>query len=228
MKRILVILAGLLAAAPLFSQEFSPRETWPFVYEEFLPGAVRMPDGSFVQEGRYNIAVTDGSLLYVDDGGVIMRPDMTRVYTAKVGEDVYVNVLGKMYKVLSESDGGAVLLGVEIDVEKRNSVSIGYGISSSTASSQGLLNVRSFDPKGKKLEQTALDKYQGEVLPVKNIMYFRIGSSLIPANRQDVLNFPGVDRKQASAFFKQEKIKWKDLASLEKVLLFIHEQLEQK
>lgn len=228
MRKTVISLFCALIALPVLSQGFEPRETWPFIYEEFLSGEVRSLDGSFVQEGRYNITVSDGSLLYVDNGGTIMRPDMTRIYKAAVGEDVYVNVLGKMYKVLSESENGAVLQCTEINVEKRNAVNIGYGISSSTASAQNLVNVQGFDTIGKKLVLTEQDKYRGEVLPVKQTVYFRIGTLLIPANRQEVLNVPGVDRKQAGAFFKQEKIKWKDVASLEKVLAFIYEQLEQK
>ena len=124
-KPITILLFGFLALSQAFSQEYKPRETWPFIYEEFKEGAARMRSGDLVSEAPFNVAVHDGSLMYVDGEGIIMRADMSRVYTAKVGDDIYVNVLGKMYKVLSELDLGNVVSGVEIDQEQQGKVSIG-------------------------------------------------------------------------------------------------------
>ena len=98
-KPITILLFGFLALSQAFSQEYKPRETWPFIYEEFKEGAARMRSGDLVSEAPFNVAVHDGSLMYVDGEGIIMRADMSRVYTAKVGDDIYVNVLGKIAKV---------------------------------------------------------------------------------------------------------------------------------
>lgn len=229
MKNLLPVLLGVLMMLPAYSQEYEPRETWPFLYESFQPGAARTRDGALITEARFNVAVHDGSLMFVDKDDVIMRTDMARVFTAKVGEDVFLNVGGRMYKVLSELDCGTILLGSEIDVDKQNTVNIGYGISSSTASAQGvaLLMDGRFDAANKSLQQTELDKFRGEVLPVKETIYLRIGLDLIPASRQEVLNLPGMDKKAANNFFKQEKIKWRETASLEKLLVFVYEQLNK-
>lgn len=229
MKKNLLILLGVLMVLPVFSQGYEPRDTWPFIYEDFLPGAVRSLDGTLVSEGEYNVAVHDGTLMYVGEDDVIMRPEMSRVYTARIGEDVYLNVMGRMYRILSELDCGVILLGAGIDVDKQNSVKIGYGISSSTASAYGLTNMMDgrFDVSGKKIQQSELDKMRGEILPVKQTTYLKIGLDLIPASRQEILNLPGIDRKTANAFFKQEKIKWQETASLEKVLVFVNEQLNK-
>ena len=165
--------------------------------------------------------------MYVDGEGIIMRADMSKVYTAKVGDDVYVNVLGRMYRVLSELDLGNIVSGVEIDQEQQGKVSIGYGISSSTASAQGvsLLMDGRFFQGNRSLQQTSLDKYNGSVLPVKEVLYLMLGDRLIPATRQEILNVPGVDKKAAADFIKKEKIKWKDPASLEKLVIFVSSQL---
>lgn len=226
-KSITILLFGLLALCQAFSQEYKPRETWPFIYEEFQDGAARMRSGDLVSEAPFNVAVHDGSLMYVDSEGIIMRADMSKVYSAKVGDDVYVNVLGRMYKVLSELDRGNIVSGVEIDRDQQGKVSIGYGISSSTASAQGvsLLMDGRFFQDNRSLQQTSLDKYSGNVLPVKEVLYLMLGDRLIPATRQEILNVPGVDKKAATAFMKQEKIKWKDTASLEKLLVFVSSQL---
>lgn len=227
-KPITILLFGFLALSQAFSQEYKPRETWPFIYEEFKEGAARMRSGDLVSEAPFNVAVHDGSLMYVDGEGIIMRADMSRVYTAKVGDDIYVNVLGKMYKVLSELDLGNVVSGVEIDQDQQGKVSIGYGISSSTASAQGvsLLMDGRFFQDNRSLQQTSLDKYNGNVLPVKEVLYLMLGDRLIPATRQEILNVPGVDKKAAADFIKKEKIKWKDPASLEKLIIFVSSQLD--
>ena len=82
-----------------------------------------------------------------------------------------------------------------------------------------------FFQDNRSLQQTSLDKYNGNVLPVKEVLYLMLGDRLIPATRQEILNVPGVDKKAATAFMKQEKIKWKDTASLEKLLVFVSSQL---
>lgn len=229
MKKFLFVLLMAMKLFPAFSQDYSPRETWPFLYESFQPGAARTLDGALVTESRFNVAVHDGTLMYIDESDIIMRADMGRIYTAKVGDDVFLNVGGRMYKVLSELDCGAIVLGSEIDVDKQKTVKIGYGISSSTASAQGvsLLMDGRFDAINKSLQQTELDKFRGEVLPVKETVYLRIGLDLIPATRQEILNLPGIDKKAATAFFKQEKIKWRETASLEKLLVFVNEQMNK-
>lgn len=210
---------------PAYSQSFSPRETWPFLYEEFMSGATRTKDGVLVIESRFNITAHDGALLYIGKDEKIMKADMSRVYTAKLGDDVFLNVSGKMYKLLSETEYGAVLKGVEIDFEEQSKVSIGYGINSSTASAQGLaiLMYGRFDTLGKNLQQTENEKNTGDILPLRENYFLFFEGRLIPAKKQEILDMPGIDKKATKAFFKQEKIRWKDTASLEKVLVFLSE-----
>ena len=217
------------ALSALAQDGFVPRDTWPFLYDNFQAGAVRTLDGQLIENGNFNISVADGALYYIGGDGVIMKSDMSRVYTAGLGEGVYVNYQGRMYQVLSELDCGNVLLGKEIDVDQQNKASIGYGISSSTASVQGLtINMAGrFDLTNKSIQQIEQNKPEGKVLPIKETTYLQIGIRMIPASRQEVLGVPGVDKKAANAFFKQEKIKWKETASLEKVLVFLKSQLTQ-
>ena len=229
MKRISILTILLLFTLGAMAQgTYTPRVTWPFIYQDFLDGATRTRDGGLITEAKFNIAVHDGSLMYVGEDEVIMKPDMTKVYTARIGkDDVYVNVLGRMYKVLSELDCGSVLLGTEVDQEKMNKVNIGYGISSSTASTQGISLVMdgSFESNIHNLMKEREDKYRGDPLPVKQVYYLYDGTRLIPASKQEILNTPGIDKKTANSFFKQEKIKWKETASLEKLLIFVVSQL---
>lgn len=227
MKRIILLAAAAFAfITPLFAApEFEPRETWPYIYEEFLPGAVRTSDGKLIEEGIYNICLIDGALHYISDGKV-MKADLNSVFTAKVGDDVYVKVWGKMYKVLAESEYGAVLSGMEIDMEALDKVDVGYGVSVSSASKHGL-NVMALDSGGninilnETIQNVEDNKNKGKVLPLVETTYLFFQNRLIKANRSEVLDIPGVDKKEAANFIKKEKIKWKKTDSLLKVLEFL-------
>ena len=229
MKRFIFAFAGLLVAFPLLAQDFKPRATWPFLYENFQPGASRSLDGTLTSDALFNVAVEDGALMYIGKDETIMRADMSRVYTVRIGDDSFVNAMGRLYKVLSEQEDGSVVLGTTLDVDELNKVNIGYGISSSTASAQSMANTLAgrFDIGGTKVAQSEQDKLSGKVLPVKETFYFRIGMQLIPATKSELINTLGLDKKAANAFFKQEKVKWRDPASLEKVLSFVAQQLKQ-
>lgn len=224
MKRILCLLFCVALSCPVFSQTYRPRETWPFLYEDFMDGSARTRSGALVTEARFNIALQNSALLFIGNDGVIMKADMGQIHTARLGEDVFLNVAGHMYQLLSELDCGAVLMGTEINVEEQSKVSIGYGISSSTASVQNMaiLEDGRFDTTGKNYLQAERDKNSGEILPIKKYYYLYHQGILTPATKDGVLDLPGVDKKEAKAFFKQEKIKWKDVSSLEKVLVYIN------
>ena len=66
-----------------------------------------------------------------------MLADMNSIYTVKIGDDVYVNVMGRLYKVMSELDKGLVLMQESLDEDKLNKVDIGYGVSSAAGSAVG-------------------------------------------------------------------------------------------
>ena len=86
MKKILT-LALFLVSFWMQAQNFQPRETWPFLYEQFMDGAARTRSGSLVTEARFNIGLQNSALLYIGKDGVIMKADMGSIYTARLGED---------------------------------------------------------------------------------------------------------------------------------------------
>lgn len=211
-----------------WAHAYEPRETWPFLYEEFREGTTRTRSGDLVSGAMFNITVTDSKLLYIKDD-TIMLADMGSVYTVGIGDDVYLNVLGQLYKVVSELDKGIVLMRNALNVDEFNKVKIGYGVSSSTGSADGLqvsLDGR-FDFVNMSVQQSRHDKDSGPVLPMKETLYLYVGSSLIPATQNTVTTWPGVDRKEARDFIKQEKIKWKQTESLEKVIIFLDSQFNK-
>ena len=102
MRRIALTLALLaMSICAVYAQKYQPKDTWPYLYEDFQDGVVRTRTGALVTEAKLNICVADGALHYIKDG-TIMKIDMNTVYTAKVGSDVFVNMGSRMYQVLAE------------------------------------------------------------------------------------------------------------------------------
>lgn len=209
------------------AQDYEPREGWPFVFDNFRSGTTRTRDGGLVMDALLNISVTDGSLFFIDNDRLIMQADMSKVYTVKTGDDVYVNLSGKLYKLLSELDKGYVVSRMEVDVDKYSKVDIGYGVSSASASAMNLtilMDGRSNLIK-KNIDESNANKYSSPVIPTKESRFLWVGGNLIPASRNAIVNYPGVDKKKAQEFIKQEKIRWKDTISLEKLVIFLAKQL---
>lgn len=225
-KLILACALALCSFCILQAQRYEPRERWPFIYEDFQKGAARTRAGALVTEAPLNISVIDGSLLYVDDNNKIMQADISKIYTVKIGEDVYVNIVGKLYRLLSELDLGLVLLETAVDANELSKVDIGYGVSSASASAMNvtiLLDGRS-NVINTNIEQTSMEKYSSNVLPVKETRYLFVKGRMVPATKGNLLSFDGIDKKAAQAFIKQEKIKWKETESLEKLIIFLDNQ----
>ncbi|MBR5043267.1 MAG: hypothetical protein IKX67_08530 [Bacteroidales bacterium] len=228
MKRTILLLSAILVSATAVCQQYSPRETWPFLYEHFHKGCTRTMDDTLISESLFNITAKDGKLVYLGQGNIIMVPNMSRVYAARIENDVYANIGGRMYLVLSETEDGMVVLWMDVDEDALNKSDIGYG-KSSVASTQKLstLAIDGGSMTNRSLDSFTNDKYSGKELPMKSTYYLYVNNQLVRATKGDVMKVSGVDGKAAKEFFKQEKIKWKDVASLEKVLEFISSQIKE-
>jgi len=222
MKRFLSCIIALSAAIALSAQnyDYQPRESWPYLLEEFTTGQVRTPGGMNLSEGVYNISVVNGKLHFVK-AGKIMEADMLQVQLLKLGEELYVNRLGKMYKCLHEEKGGNYLLQyTTVNLDKLAKTDIGYGISSATASSQQLSSMLSTQTNMDFSTAISLSK-DGPVLPLTKTNYFLLGTKEVPCTKKAFMELPGIDKANAKAFLKTEKINWRDTESLVKVLRYI-------
>ena len=224
MKKAALILSCLLAfAISLGAQnyDFKPRETWPYLLEEFTSGAVHTPGGVNLTEGWYNVSVVDGKLHYVNDGR-IMVADMHQIQYVRIGETLYVNRFGTLEQVVAEDGNCALLRSALVDMDRLAKSDIGYGVSSAVASTQNLNNLGLAGATvSMELEAAIANSKVGSVLPLRSRYDFLLGARQIEATRSEVLALPGIDQAAAKAFFKQEKINWKKPESLAKVLEYL-------
>lgn len=223
MKRSSLLLFALavsiLAAAQ--NSNYKPRETWPYLLEEFTSGGVHTSGGSNLNDGWYNISVVDGKLHYIQDGK-IMAADMRQVQYARIGEEMYVNRLGRMAKVLAQEGNCALLRSALVDMDRLNKSDIGYGVSSATASTQNVNNLGvSGATVSMELEAAIAGSKTGNVLPLRVRYEFLLGTRQIEATKAAVFALPGIDKEAAKNYFKQEKINWNKPESLAKVLKYL-------
>ena len=224
MKRFISFILAITAitAASAQNYDYKPRESWPFLLEHFTAGQVRTPGGNVLQEGMYNISVVDGKLHFIN-AGKIMAADMRQVQIVRIEDDIYVNRLGKMMKCIWEENGGKyLLLYTEVNMDKLAKTDIGYGISSATASSQKL-NGLFGSQINVDLSTAIAQSLDGPVLPLTKTYCFLFGAREVPCEKNEFLALPGIDKAQAKAFLKEEKIKWHEPESLVKVLRYIVE-----
>ena len=233
MKKILLLTFVLsFMTIPLFAQKYEPRDTWPFVYENFTDGSLYSSTGDVLLSARMNVSVLNQKLYYLK-GETVMEADMVRLYAAKISsgpaEDLYVNVGAKMYRVLAESDGGAALQADILDVERYNKASIGYGVTSYTASTQNVSGLAMESAAGVNINQAQASKEGGDPLPVLEKKYILYGRGrIVPALKREVMDIPDLDKQAAKAFFKENKIKWNQAASLTQVADFLTNNLEHE
>ena len=241
MKRLFLSLCAAFACLGALAQYqqpgsaslYKPLSTWPFRFEEFQEGVVRTVKGNLLEYSSLNVSVIDGKLMYINKG-TIMQADMLNVYTAQVGTEIYINIYGKLHRVLQEVEKGAIVDLTSVDMEEMGKTNIGYGISSSTASMRnttlaglGVDAATGVNGDSVPLSQAEQQKHNGSVLPLRQDTYFYVYRILVPATKRDVINAPGVNKADAKAFFKTTKVKWNNPATLVPVVDFLYEQFDK-
>lgn len=220
MKNLVTIVA--LAVLPLFSvraEDYAPTSTWPYVYEDFTGGELVFRDGQ-KRAGSFNVVLTDSKLHFID-GDMVQEARMFEVAEVSIGEDVYVNLGGKLFKLLSKSDKSIVVEGFEIDYAKLNSSEGAYGSSTTSVSAQSLSSLEGIGGSRTNMNHMALknSKEEGKSLPLIVKKYIVIDGVPVFASKRDVLAF--AERKgckaEVSSFVKSNRIKWKSTTSLQQL-----------
>lgn len=231
MKSIKIFFAviALAFASNSFAQErFKPLSTWPYIYEDFQPGKIRLMKGSLINYDQLNINVTTNKIHYIKNN-TIMVVDMSSFIAASIGDDVYVNYAGRIYQVVRETENGDVLLDFEFDADEMAKTSIGYGKSSvastmnvSTSALEGSSAGDAGSLVNKSISTLAKDKMSGDRLPVKEKLYIRVDGRMIRALKGEVLSADGLDKNKMKDYFKANKVDFKSLDDLAKLIEYIH------
>lgn len=221
---IVTAVLALCISAALSAQEYHPRESWPYLMENFESGVVTNYGGEVSADGYFNVSVIDGKLHFVKDG-VIMVANMNQLQAVRIGEKVFVNRMGRLKEVIAEELGGLfVLKEVSVDEDELAKTDVGFGMRSAVASTQKVNTLGVGGTTVNLALETAISAAkEGAELPLKEKYYFLIKSREYPADKNSFLSMEGIDKVSAKAFLKNEKIKWHKAESLGKVLKYMAE-----
>jgi len=220
MKRLLLIISMALVTVTGALAQFTPTTMWPYVYEDFSEGMIFYRDGT-ANKAQVNIHLNAGELQFLK-GDVIMTRALDDVDFVVVNNEKFVPANGQMMKVLSENLDSRtfVLSSVLADLDALYSGTGAYG---SNANTQSVKNQTSVELGGimvnshaKLLEEKKNDS--GSLLSTKEKMFIKVDETDSPAFQSDVENaFSLKGNGDWKSFLKQEKIKWRKPADLQKV-----------
>ncbi len=225
MKKLLFSIIAMLMAVAASAQKDSPTTSWPYLYPDFMEGELEVR--TKITKALVNIHLNLGALHYVEDGK-IKESSTIGITKLVIGEDVFRNVGGKMMKMLAEAEYGFVVEETRANYTAVVKKDGAYGTTAlnSTTTKSFLYNENVLNGyNGYLMTDVYKDlhamKDQSEKLPVLKNRYLVIGLDQIKADRQNVLDIEGLDKKAFKAFLKAEKIKWDDPQDLVKVIDFI-------
>ena len=225
MKKLLFSIIAILMAVAASAQKDSPTTSWPYLYPDFMEGELEVR--TKITKALVNIHLNLGALHYVEDGK-IKESSTIGITKLVIGEDVFRNVGGKMMKMLAEAEEGFVVEETRANYTAVVKKDGAYGTTAlnSTTTKSFLYNENVLNGyNGYLMTDVYKDlhamKDQSETLPVLKNRYLVIGLDQIKADRQNVLDIEGLDKKAFKAFLKAEKIKWDDPQDLVKVIDFI-------
>ena len=227
MKKLLLLLVGLLSVVGMSAQNDEPTANWPYLYPDFMDGELLLMNKA-PNRAKFNIHLNLSKLHYIDRKGKIKEVDTWGVTGLVIGENTFRFVGGKMLKVMAEAEGGIVVKEPRPNYSAivKNDGAMGTTGLNSTTTKTFLYNENAINQYNGYLltddyKELHAMKDQSERLPVNSSLFLVIGNEQIPANRKSVSDLPGIDKKAFSKFLKSEKIKWNDVEDLVKVLDYI-------
>lgn len=231
MKRIFTFLSALvILASGLCSAQnlpYKPTDVWPYEYDSFTEGRLYRTGNLNDVVGKFNVCIANGQVHYLDEKDIILEADSREIRAVEVGEDMYINCFGKMYKVVGRSDYGYIVKLRAID-NSQQGVDIGFGITSSTVAAQSVDLTSAVGLSTalvhSNVAKVALEKENGTPLNLTEDLFFKVGDQLIPASKQDLIEATSKDA--VNAFLKAHKVKWNQPETLVPLIDFIAENLQ--
>ncbi len=222
MKKLLFLFISAFLAVAASAQDEMPTVNWPYLYPDFVQGEL-MQIGGGTSKGLYNIHLGQGALHLVENGQ-IGEISVQTVMKATMGEDVFRNIGGRMYKVLAEGKEGYVVSKTLADYSAIVRNDGAYGGSLSNAA-KGFSYDENYGNYSYLVTNNYADllsiKNESEELPVTKNIYLVIDNQLYQANKKSVLAIEGVDKKAFAEFLKSNEIRWKDPEDLVRIVNYI-------
>lgn len=208
------------------AQNFTPTTTWPYIYKGFQNALIYTATSNSPRSLKANIHLEHCVLHYLDSDKILeANPD--NIIKVVVDEKTYIYINGGLVLLIDTKFGNSVVMRKKINIESLVAASNtgAYGMRSDVSASKKTSSIQISGIANMTHSQMKVEQDEGKELPLSIEYFFLLEDGyIIKATKRDVEKSLGEDGKtKLKAFVKQNKIKWKDEASLIKLLDFFQQ-----
>lgn len=217
-----LLLGGLFfCLLSLWAKGYIPTTKWPYWYNEFRKGTVYFSDNRNSKEELLNIHLLHGSLHYLD-GDRIKQSDPRLIKQIVISADTFFYLEGELVQWVKRKGNTSLIKQIRIDKESLGSAQTGaYGMNASSSAIQQLTSIQMNGMSNLNHTQMKLEKEEGKELQLIETYYLLRNEKRIRATRKELeKSLSATEKASFKAYVKQHQIKWKEEASLIKLLDF--------
>ena len=215
---------GMSTFETVSASGYVPTTTWPYLYEDFVDGTVYFSKEQKTMHLKLNVHLQNCTLHYLE-GDKVMQADPRNVEMIQLGDVSFIYMNGELVRFIKAEEGVALVKLVKADLDELNKNTHGaYGMSTTSSSVNQIVSIGALGVSNLIYTRMRQDRKEGKDLPLIEKYYFIFGDKIVEATRKEVEKSLGDNGKtKLKAFLKQNKIKWKEEASLIKLLEFFYQ-----
>ncbi|MBC8603801.1 hypothetical protein H8784_19005 [Parabacteroides acidifaciens] len=215
---------GMSTFETVSASGYVPTTTWPYLYEDFVDGTVYFSKEQKTMHLKLNVHLQNCTLHYLE-GDKVMQADPRNVEMIQLGDVSFIYMNGELVRFIKAEEGVALVKLVKADLDELNKNTHGaYGMSTTSSSVNQIVSIGALGVSNLIYTRMRQERKEGKDLPLIEKYYFIFGDKIVEATRKEVEKSLGDNGKtKLKAFLKQNKIKWKEEASLIKLLEFFHQ-----
>ncbi len=215
---------GMSTFETVSASGYVPTTTWPYLYEDFVDGTVYFSKEQKTMHLKLNVHLQNCTLHYLE-GDKVMQADPRNVEMIQLGDVSFIYMNGELVRFIKAEEGVALVKLVKADLDELNKNTHGaYGMSTTSSSVNQIVSIGALGVSNLIYTRMRQERKEGKDLPLIEKYYFIFGDKIVEATRKEVEKSLGDNGKtKLKAFLKQNKIKWKEEASLIKLLDFFHQ-----
>lgn len=220
MKKNILIVFVFLLAGMVNAQQYNPTTKWPYIYKNFQVGTIYFSDKVSL-ELQVNIHLLKSALHYVKHE-MIYHSDMSNpIDSIMINNTKYVYMDNQLVEVISESNKNKLVLLKLGDFDVLFTTTGAYGTAAHTSAVNDLASYEIGGISNMNHRQLVLEKEDGKLLPIKTSLYFILDGKSVAATKKGFKEMLDADKyKQLEAYAKANKINWKNIIDLQKILVF--------
>ncbi|WP_147382412.1 hypothetical protein [Parabacteroides sp. AF17-28] len=215
---------GMSTFETVSASGYVPTTTWPYLYEDFVDGTVYFSKEQKTMHLKLNVHLQNCTLHYLE-GDKVMQADPRNVEMIQLGDVSFIYMNGELVRFIKAEEGVALVKLVKADLDELNKNTHGaYGMSTTSSSVNQIVSIGALGVSNLIYTRMRQERKEGKDLPLIEKYYFIFGDKIVEATRKEVEKSLGDNGKtKLKAFLKQNKIKWKEEASLIKLLEFFYQ-----